>query len=161
QPPPGVDPGTPLRRGDVIQQVGDWPVITWPDLLAAPHVVSNKVANPSITWPWLQRVQVDGSKVLLVQVRFARAGSPGLLQGWCVIGPPPIEEVMPTLLWFLLNMSLFAVGALVLWKRPMDDAAVVFFLLCIVTLGAFTGGYHWNNIVTKPLLLIAFMTCGV
>src|SRR5262249_35815859 len=53
------------------------------------------------------------------------------------------------------------VGALVLWKRPSDAAAAQFFLLCIVTLGAFMGGYHWNRIAVQPVLLLVFIVCAV
>jgi transcriptional regulator with GAF, ATPase, and Fis domain len=53
------------------------------------------------------------------------------------------------------------VGALVFWKRPTDRTASQFFLLCIVTVGAYMGGYHWARIATQPLLLLIFMVCGV
>ena len=46
--------------------------------------------------------------------------------------------------------SLSSVGALVFWKRPADLSARQFFLLCMVTLGAYMGGYHWSRIATQP-----------
>src|SRR5207248_1641384 len=54
-----------------------------------------------------------------------------------------------------------AVGALVFWKRPEDRAAAQFFLLCIVTAGAYMGGYHWARISTQPALILTFMVCAV
>ncbi len=42
------------------------------------------------------------------------------------------------------------------WKRPDDDSAQLFFAVCIVTVGAFMGGYHWTEIVTEPLLIYPF-----
>src|SRR5205814_5224493 len=73
----------------------------------------------------------------------------------------PLEELAPSILWFFLKLMLFMVGALVLWKRPTDTAAALFFLLCIVTLGAYMGGYHWPYIATHPALLLVFMVCAV
>src|SRR5262249_10465262 len=82
-------------------------------------------------------------------------------ENWYFLGNLPLEELFPSILWFLLEVSLFSVGALVLWKRPSDNAAAQFFLLCIVTLGAFMGGYHWSHIATQPVLLLVFMVCAV
>src|SRR5262249_32085244 len=63
--------------------------------------------------------------------------------------------------WFCLNIGLFVVGAIVFWKRPEDTPASLFFLLCLVTLGAFMGGYHWSRIVTHTVLIGVFMACAV
>ena len=51
---------------------------------------------------------------------------------------------------------IFAIGARVFWKRPDDDSAQLFFAVCIVTVGAFMGGYHWTEIVTQPWLIYPF-----
>lgn len=77
------------------------------------------------------------------------------------LGTLPPETLIPSVLWFLLKIGLFVVGALVFWKRPDDRAAGQFFLLCIVTLGAFMGGYHWLRISTQRELILVFMVCGV
>ena len=58
-----------------------------------------------------------------------------------------------SLVWFLQEMVIFAVGARVFWKRPQDDSARLFFWLCIVTVGAYMGGYHWTEIVVEPPLI--------
>src|SRR5262249_12823619 len=86
---------------------------------------------------------------------------PQTILGWCRLGRLPLEELVPSVLWFFLKITLFLVGALVLWKRPADTGAAVFFLLCIVTLGAYMGGYHWPYIATQPALLLIFMVGGV
>src|SRR5262249_7712539 len=80
---------------------------------------------------------------------------------WCLLGSPPLESLVPSILWFFLKLGLFLVGALVFWNRPTDRSAAQFFFLCIVTLGAYMGGYHWMRIVTQPVLLLVFMVCGV
>jgi transcriptional regulator with GAF, ATPase, and Fis domain len=66
-----------------------------------------------------------------------------------------------SILWFFLKLGLFTVGALVFWKRPTDISATQFFLLCIVTMGAYMGGYHWSHIAGQPFLILVFMICSV
>src|SRR5439155_16375711 len=78
-----------------------------------------------------------------------------------VLGTLPLEEMLPTLLWFFLKLALFVIGAMVFWKRPNEPTAAQFFLLCIITLGAYMGGYHWTHIATQPPLVIGFIVCGV
>ncbi len=80
---------------------------------------------------------------------------------WCVLGHLPASDLFPSFLWFVLKLFLFSVGAIVFWKRPNDEAAAQFFLLCVVTLGAYMGGYHWAHIATRPILLVVFMVCGI
>ena len=64
-------------------------------------------------------------------------------------------------MWFLQELLIFAIGARVFWKRPDDDSAQLFFAVCIVTVGAFMGGYHWTEIVTEPLLIYPFALFAV
>jgi transcriptional regulator with GAF, ATPase, and Fis domain len=101
----------------------------------------------------------DGAKFVLVQ--FRHPDEAGVHAVSCRLGWLPITDLGPSILWFFLKLGLFLVGALVFWKRPTDNSAALFFLLCIVTLGAYMGGYHWARIVTKPVLLLGFMVCAV
>ena len=64
-------------------------------------------------------------------------------------------------IWFLQELLIFFVGARVFWKRPNDDSARLFFVLCIVTVGAFMGGYHWTEIVFQPALIYLFALFAV
>ena len=80
---------------------------------------------------------------------------------WCALGPPPVETLIPSVLWFFLKIGLFIVGAFVFWKRGDDRAAAQFFRLCIVSLGAYIGGYHWWRIAPEPVLLLGFMASAV
>src|SRR5262249_28745129 len=80
---------------------------------------------------------------------------------WCRLGPAPVETLVPSVLWFFLKIGLFAVGAIVFWKRPEDRSAAQFFVLCIVSFGAYMGGYHWSRIVTQPVLFVVFIVCSV
>jgi transcriptional regulator with GAF, ATPase, and Fis domain len=161
--PDGLDPG----RGDQVVRIGGLPVFIWPQILRtlvdvtkqpAP-VVSDLSTADAKGW---QYVQLGSEK--LVRLQFLRHDNDGKeieFSRWFRLGRPPSDELIPSALWFCLKIGLFAVGALVFWKRPNDRAAAQFFLLCIVTVGAYMGGYHWARIATEPVLLVVFMICAV
>ena len=73
-----------------------------------------------------------------------------------VISTRPVQAYLWSALWFLQEMAIFAVGVLVFWKRPDDESARRFFWLCLVTVGAYMGGYHWTEIVVEPVLIYLF-----
>jgi len=66
-----------------------------------------------------------------------------------------------SIIWFVQELFIFAIGARVLWKRPRDPSAAVFFLICVLTYGAFMGGYHWTEIVISRVLIHIFTACAV
>jgi transcriptional regulator with GAF, ATPase, and Fis domain len=161
------------QRGDVIVKLGARDVHIWPQLLRglidlrqeSPVPVSSlaEAEERGLTCVSLDHGKLANQK--LVRVRFSRPeageGQPEEFDCWCVVGSLPLEELVPSILWLFLKLGLFAVGALVFWKRPGDPASAQFFILCIVTLGAYMGGYHWSRIATEPVLLLTFMVCGV
>jgi transcriptional regulator with GAF, ATPase, and Fis domain len=155
------------ESGDTIVQVGDRPVKSWLELLKALVALRDTipVSVNSLAEAEEHRatcVHLDGEK--LVRVEFQRplaTDQPLAFACWCRVGHLPLEDLAPSILWFFLKGGLFLVGALVFWKRPADVSARQFFLLCIVTLGAYMGGYHWSRISTQPILLLVFMVCGV
>lgn len=154
------------QRGDKVIWVGDRPagqgieIRHWADLLNAPHHVREELDEAETLPSWAKKLDQDGEVAYAVQVWFSRPGQPHF-DYWCVLSTPPFEELAPSILWFILKFMLFSVGALVLWKRPQDNAAAQFFLLCICTLGAYMGGYHYSHITTNPPLLMVFMVCAV
>jgi transcriptional regulator with GAF, ATPase, and Fis domain len=157
--PRGFQPengGLEAREGDQVIKVGEKDILTWPDLLSAPRDLHKELSKPeSRPRPWARRIHgVDQ-----VLVTFQRGTT--TFAGWCVLERLPLEEMVPTVLWFFLKLMLFLVGALVLWKRPTDRAAAQFFCLCVATVGAYMGGYHWVHIATQPVLLLVFMVCAV
>jgi len=74
-----------------------------------------------------------------------------------VVRYPPTRAYVWSFIWFLQELFIFGVGARVFWRRPNDDSARLFFMLCIVTVGAFMGGYHWTEIVLRPSLIYPFV----
>jgi transcriptional regulator with GAF, ATPase, and Fis domain len=74
---------------------------------------------------------------------------------------PPGSTYFWSGVWFLQELLIFLIGARVFWKRPNDESARLFFVLCIVTVGAFMGGYHWTEIVVEPWLIYLFAMFAV
>jgi transcriptional regulator with GAF, ATPase, and Fis domain len=70
---------------------------------------------------------------------------------------PPTRAYVWSCLWFLQELLIFAVGARVFWRRPDDDSARLFFVLCLVTVGAYMGGYHWTELVVRSALIYPFV----
>jgi transcriptional regulator with GAF, ATPase, and Fis domain len=161
---------TPLQEGDRIVRLGGQPVENWSQYLRKLSQLRDEpaAAVPGLTAAGLLKgppggqelVQLDGQR--LVRVEYERPDGPeaGRHSAWCRLGHSPVETLVPSVLWFFLKIGLFAVGALVFWKRPEDRSAAQFFLFCIVSFGAYMGGYHWSRIVTQPVLLLVFVACA-
>ncbi len=160
---------SPLLAGDQIKQLGDQWVNNWSDLLRKQLSLGEESVQAELTLdefrtrldPNWTHLRVDGQEI--VRVTYSRSNGDDKVTGvvWCRVGRSPIDSILPGILWFCLNIGLFIVGAIVFWKRPEDEPAAQFFLLCLITLGAFMGGYHWSRIVTQPVLIAVFMACAV
>jgi transcriptional regulator with GAF, ATPase, and Fis domain len=149
-----------LQTGDRIVGVGGRKVRTWPQLLQALNALHGRAeaveSFPAALERELTCIRLNGEE--WVQVEFERSPSP-VMACWCQVIPS--KELVPSIFWFFLKLGLFIVGALVFWKRPEDASATHFFLLCIVTLGAYMGGYHWSRIAGTPALILVFMVSSV
>jgi transcriptional regulator with GAF, ATPase, and Fis domain len=164
----------PLQEGDRIVRVGDQPVENWSQFLRKltrlreepPEEVEGLTADDLVEQARTGKqagrhtyLRLDGRRV--VRVVYERPGERGLRVAWCRLGRSPTETLIPSVLWFFLKIGLFVVGAIVFWKRPADRPAAQFFWLCLISFGAYMGGYHWSRIVTQPVLLLVFMVCSV
>ena len=151
------DTDHPPKSKDTIVMVGDEPITKWSDLLQAPDVIREKMVDPTFSAPWLKRGPEP-----LIRVAYTTPEDPDTPHfAWFRLEQFPLDEMIPSLIWLFLKGALFVIGAVVYWKRPNDESAVRFYILCVITLGAYIGGYHWTQIVTEPLLSIAFTTCAV
>jgi transcriptional regulator with GAF, ATPase, and Fis domain len=92
-----------------------------------------------------------------VEVQWQDQHSQEVQSALAVVRYPPTWAYVWSCLWFLQELLIFAVGARVFWKRPNDDSARLFLVLCLVTVGAYMGGYHWTEIVVRPLLIYPFV----
>ena len=152
--------GPLIQAGDRIVKVGDLPPIqTWSDLLEAPRVVQQRIESGQLS---TRLYRVDPvTEQTFVLVEYQQPGHADTYRSWCELRQLPLDGMIPSLIWLFLKGALFVIGAVVYWKRPNDEAALRFYILCAITLGAYMGGYHWTHIVTQPILMIAFMTCAI
>lgn len=68
----------------------------------------------------------------------------------------PFRGFAGSLVWFAQELIIFGIGAGIYRRRPNDPSSRLFFWLCIVTVGAFMGGYHWYAIVVDLPLIYLF-----
>jgi transcriptional regulator with GAF, ATPase, and Fis domain len=139
-----------LHDDDTIVQLGDQETKNWAQIVRALIDPKRESKNHLV---------VNGQEI--IRVCYVRAGEDKQREVWLIVGRPPLETLAPSVLWFLLKIGLFVVGAIVFWKRPEDRSAAQFFLFCLVSFGAYMGGYQWSRIVTQPALLLGFMICSV
>jgi transcriptional regulator with GAF, ATPase, and Fis domain len=130
----GSDRPQPLDR---IEAIGGMPVANYSGYIRAWRGLSHLVGQ------WVQvdwRSHVDNSAhSAKARVRYR-----------------PSTSYVWSLVWFAQEMVIFLIGARVFWKRPYDVSARLFFWLCVLTVGAYMGGYHWTEIVTEPALIYPF-----
>jgi len=161
---PASQGARPPSGDDKIVRIGGVDVSNWAQILHELNVLrSSKVETGTIQdlRPEAGKTHliVDGNEI--VRVGYQSAADGVTHEVWLRVDRPPYETLVPSILWFLLKIILFAVGAIVFWKRPEDRSATLFFLFCLVSFGAYMGGYHWHRIVTQPVLILVFMICSV
>ncbi len=151
--------GTP-QSGDMVLRIGDEPLIrTWSDMLRSPGRLQTKITSGTTDPSWYFFDDEDERHYVKVECERAEGSERYVL--WCELYRYPLEEMVPSLIWLFLKAALFIIGFAVYWKRPDDLSARRFYIVCVVTLGAYIGGYHWSYIAVNPTLLIAFMTFAI
>ena len=124
-------------EGDQLVAVGGRLIEHYPDYVAALRDIRRRVGES-------------------VKVSWKPKGGGPTRSASVLVSKRPIQSYLWSAAWFLQEMAIFGVGALVFWKRPRDESARVFFWLCLVTVGAYMGGYHWTEIVVEPVLIYLF-----
>lgn len=155
--------------GDVLQRIGDQPIRSFNDFARSlRHVhraqvpregLLNAGDDPSLVREPLPSLVEFETGERLIEVEFLHAGVSQT--SWVVVQSLPLDEVLLTLVWFLLQSGIMAVGALSVWHRPFDRPARLFFAMCVVTLGAFVGGFHWWIVASSLALNIPFVGCAL
>lgn len=135
---------TPTRpvEGDRLVRIGDRSISHYPAYVEAKRRIRGRI-NEQVEVEWLSKR--DG------KIQSAKA----------TVRSRPLRAYFWSLLWFAQEMAIFVVAAQVFWKRPKDESAQLFFWLCIVTVGAYMGGYHWPEIVVEPPLIYLFVIFAV
>ncbi len=99
----------------------------------------------------------DGRR--LVEIEYWRGGV--TQTSWVFVQSLPLDDILLTFVWFVLQLGIAAVGALAVWHRPFDRPARLFFAMCLVTMGAFVGGFHWWIVASSLILNIPFVGCAL
>ncbi|WZO96196.1 sigma 54-interacting transcriptional regulator [Isosphaeraceae bacterium EP7] len=102
-----------------------------------------------------------GSSVLVRWSSPDPGGKPTAHSAYATVQRPPVWTYLGSAIWFAQELIIFVIGFLVFWKRPEDESASVFFWVCIATVGAYMGGYHWTEIVLWPWMIYAFAFYGI
>jgi transcriptional regulator with GAF, ATPase, and Fis domain len=141
--------------GATIRQVGPYRVENWPQFIRRLRDLQARHPQPSDQGTF---EEADGVKWVLVALQ---RGEEHPFEVWCQLGRTPLEVTMPALLWLVLEVGLFAIGAFVYWKQSDDRYAGPFFALTTVAVGAYLGGYHWSQLATQPVLTTLFVVSAV
>jgi transcriptional regulator with GAF, ATPase, and Fis domain len=88
-------------------------------------------------------------------------GDGGKHTSYLRVQPLPLGEVLLSVVWFALQLGVLVFGAVAYWNRPYDRTARLFLVMCIVTLGAYVGGYHWWIVSGRLWLKLPFSICAL
>jgi transcriptional regulator with GAF, ATPase, and Fis domain len=152
----------PDLKDYTIEEIGGFKVLSWPRLMKRLVLLDN--SGTAIEVPDLDHaganafVRVDDKE--FVRIELHKEGKPPV-SVWCEFADSPLDTLMPSLLWLVVNVGLFVVAAMLVWRRPSDRSAARFFWLAIVTIGAYVGGYHWSRVATSAPLFVVYMTCSL
>ena len=155
--------------GDVLRRIGDQPIHSFNDFSRSlrrlrraqipPGGLLNSGDDPALVREPLPSLVELETGERLIAVAFLHGGVPQT--SWVFVQSLPLDEMLLTLIWFLLQLGITAVGALAVWHRPFDRPARVFFAMCVVTLGAFVGGFHWWIVASSLPLNVPFVGCAL
>ncbi len=99
-----------------------------------------------------------------IEITLARRDSAGKIDELRTKVPlrrTPIRTLSASAAWLALQFVILVIGAMVFWQRAGDVSAALFFALCVVTVIAFIGTFHWPYVVTAPVLLVPYVVCGI
>ena len=155
--------------GDRLQYVGDQPIQNFIQYVHFLWKLRSAEVPPGGNIPngadplasELPKLIKDDTGLRWVEVGFYRPSSGASLRAALPVRSLPWGDVALTLLWFVLELAIFSLGALAFWNRPFDLPAQLFYAMCVVTLGAFVGGYHWWLLAGTFWLNLPFVICAL
>ena len=171
--PEAVCDGVMLRSGDILVRVGEQPIRNFLDFVHALNWLRNAPIPPGGTLRAGSRPSVEQEFFSLpslvevkgvgryVEVEFWRPGTKRSQVTWQLVQSLPWSEIVLSLVWFVLQLGILSVAALAYWHRPHDRSSRLFFAMCVTTLAAFVGGYHWWVIAGSFWLNSPFVICAV
>lgn len=98
-----------------------------------------------------------------VRIAFERNEDSGPIrfERWYAVTDAPLSRSLVSIAWLAMESVVFWLGWLIFRRRPEDDGSALFFLMCIVTVGAYMGWYHWLQIASNPALVFVFAACAM
>jgi transcriptional regulator with GAF, ATPase, and Fis domain len=163
--PPIIGEGP--KSGDRVVQIGvAGEINSWPSFLHVLHHLHDKyrrpapIADVSALPAAAAPDAVTPSGARYVRIRFERAVGE-FFNSWFEVRTLPWQHTLVSILWAALQSALFGMGWIVTRRRPGDHAAALFFLCCILTVGAYIGGHHWLQLTTQPALVFVFALCAM
>ncbi len=161
--------GPAPEAGDFLVALDDRPVTNFIDFARAqlslrsreipPNGIIAETSDPlTVGLPSLVQ-EADGTRWL--RIEFLKSQNQKRMKCAVQLQSVPAVEVGLTLIWFLLQLLIFSVGAVAFWNRPFDEAARRFFVMSTVTLAAFVGGFHWSTIAGSLWLTVPFAVSGI
>ncbi len=164
-------PNTP-ERGDRLLRMGGVPVPTilhYQQRLAEIRPPNRLAPTTNVARTSdLAKLPADNSLAQIgeqrwVRLEFLRGGTTTATpqSDWLLLRPTPSAAMLASLAWFALETVILVIGAVVVWKRPGDPSAAIFFALCVVSVVAFIGGFHWPSLVGSPWLVYPFVFCAL
>jgi transcriptional regulator with GAF, ATPase, and Fis domain len=145
------------------EQIGDERIETYPERLDAISRLTGVTFQERSSLADASRqnyVRWQSGDWVRVKLRTAET-PPQPVTVWCRVGHPAPAVLIPTIVWFALELAVFAVAAFVFWNRARDRAARQFFIMTAVFIAAFMGGYHWWRLMYSPPLLLGFIFSAV
>jgi transcriptional regulator with GAF, ATPase, and Fis domain len=163
--------GTSPKAGDMLVRIGDEPVRSFLDFTNALNQLRDARIpsggrldagkDPSTLGDLIPSLCEVGDGERLVEIEFWRAGWKRSRKGsYLLIQSLPTGEIVLSLVWFLLQLCVLLVATLSYWNRPYDRAARLFYAMCLVTLCAFVGGFHWWIVAGSLLTNMPFAACA-
>ncbi len=143
--------------GDVLLELDGHPITTSIDFMREQFALRNRELDLGFAMADSWRASSPDE----VMVKFRRKTTKEDVSTRIKVQSVPLRDVALTLIWFLLELVIFSVGAVAFWNRPFDDAARLFFAMCTVTLAAFVGGFHWWTLGSSYWLNLPFAICGI
>ncbi|MEQ9071384.1 MAG: hypothetical protein RLO18_31910, partial [Gimesia chilikensis] len=166
---------SPPKPGDILTKIGEYPIRTFldfsqvlsklRDMKLPPGGHLRPQADPTEhDVPYM--VEMEGNRFINVEFysRTDNADGPPtytLKSAWVQIQAIPSGDVAISLLWFSLELIILAIGAFAYWMRPFERTTRIFFVMGIITLVAFIGGYNWWIIAGALALNIPFVPAAV
>ncbi len=124
-----------------------------------PSEISSAMSLPPL-------VEIDaGPRMVEIVYQSARerdaTGAPRIHTTWVALQSLPLREVLPTFIWFMLQLGILAIAGIAYWNRPFDRSAQVFYVMCMCSTGAFIGGFHWWLIGGSAVLNLPFIVMAM